>query len=461
MAIVITVAGQDRTGEVTFNTFQKTDNLYQQVDNCTFSVRRVAGDGGFVPEVGQEIVVTKDGTKIFGGVVVRVDQSVAAQSTISHAVTCNDYSHYLRRRLVTERYSAMTVNAIVADILSGYAGSFTDANVNCDIELDSVAFDKLSVAECLERLAKLVSYSWYVDYDRDVHFFAKGTEAAPFPLSDVSGGFIYDSLQVRSDLSQVRNRVTVRGGSAVSTSNKTEYWSGDTTRTIFPLATKFAEEPTVTVGGVGKTVGIEGVDEDASFQAMWDYNQKSLRFTAGNTPGSGTNNIVITGIYEYPILVRVPSTASIFEYGTYDHQVTDESIKTQGEAVERAKAELAAYQFPQEQGSFTTYEDGLRSGQTLLISSANRDLNLEVVVQSVTARMRDPLGDSFEYEVRFSTLRSMGIVAFFQEQLRSRRLTIDQAETVLGLREMSDTLNLTVDGVDVATPTSPPYYYGG
>ncbi len=458
MAIVVTIAGIDRTASVQFPSLRKTDHLNQQADFLEFKLRKY-GSLTYVPSLGEEIIVTKDGSKVFGGVIVRIGEELRSAKLLEYTVECSDYSQFLKRQLVTERYESTTVGAIISDLVATYTtDGFTTAGVAGGLEIGSIAFNRLSVADCLQKLADAISYVWYVDYDKDIHFFPKNAEPGP-ALSDTSGNFIYDSLEIREDLSQIRNAVLVQGGERESDTPRTELLSGDGTRSQFSLANKYAQLPTVEVGGVGQTVGVEFLDDDALFDCMWNFNEKYLRFTAGNTPGSGTNNIEVSGTYLFPIVVNVPNPGSIGEFGRYEFAITDKSIRSQEEAIARAIAELTSYQAQLYEGSFRSYEDGFRSGQVVRISSAQRSKDIEVLIQSVSARMRDPLGEQFEYEVRFATLKSIGIIEYLQAQLRSREVIVDDQETLLNFYPLEDTV-ATSDTLAAPVASSAPYLWG-
>lgn len=459
MPLAVTIDGVDCTSNVVFPSLRKTDNLNQQVDSLDLTTNKY-GDITLKPELGQEVVVTRDGATIFGGIILRISETVAVNKKITYRVQCADYSQYLKRQLVTERYEGMTAAAIVEDLITNYTSDgFTTTGVVAPQDIESISFNRLTVAECLQKLAEAISHVWYVDYDKDIHFFAKNAETAPFGLTDDGGKHIYDSLTIVEDLTQVRNAVLVQGGEVVSDTPRTELFSGDGTRTTFALANKYASLPAVEVGGSPQTVGVEFLDDDGSFDCMWNFNEKYLRFTAGNEPGSGTNNIEVTGTYLYPIVVSVPSPASQTEFGIYEFAITDKSIRSQDEAVARAYAELQAYQNELYEGSFRTYEDGLRSGQVLNITSVLRSKNIDVLIQSVTATMRDPEGTALEYEVRFVTLKSVGIIQYLQNQLRSKEVIIDDQETLLSLITDDDTID-TDDSLATPSTSTGPYVWG-
>lgn len=458
MSFTITINGTDRTTSIKSDSFRKRDVLNQQVDTCSFVVRKY-GALTFVPEVGQEVVVVRDSVTIFGGVIVRVDETVKASKILEYMVECVDYSQYLKRKLVTERYTNTTVGDIIDDLVLNYTtvgDGITTTNVVGAQDIESFSFNRLTVADCLQKLADAISYVWYVDYEGDIHFFPKNTELAPFNLSDTSQNYIYDSLQITADISQLRNSVLVQGGENVSASPRTEYHTGDGTRAQFPLTNKYASKPTVTVGGVAQTVGTDFLDLDASFDVMWNFNEKYLRFTAGNIPASGTNNIETTGNYLFPIVVKVPSPASQAVFGVYEFAITDKSIRSQGEAIARAIAELEVYKNTLYEGQFRTYNDGLRSGQVLTITSTQREKAIDVLIQSVDARLRDPLANQLEYNVRFATLKSIGIIEYLQNQLRSKEVIVDDNDTLLNFFELADTAT-TSDSLATPTDSTGPY----
>lgn len=455
--VTVTINSVDRTSLVVFNSLRKTDTLNQQVDTLEFKIRKY-GSRTYSPTLGHEIVVTSGGSTIFGGVIVKIRESLDSAKIIEYTVTCNDYSQYLKRKLVTERYENTTASAIITDIMGTYTTGFTTAGVAAAVTIASISFNRLTVAESLQKLADAISYVWYVDYDQDLHFFPKNNESAPFDITDTSGNYIYNSLEIVEDLTQVKNSILVQGGEAVSDVAREELFSGDGTKDTFALANKFDSVPTVLVGTYAQTVGTEFLDDDVSFDVMWNFNQKYLRFTSGNTPTSGTNNISVEGTYLYPIVVSVPAPASIAEFGTYQFSITDKSIRSRDEAIDRALAELSAYKDELYEGSFRTYEDGLRSGQVININSTQRGRNIDVLIQSVRMTMRDPNGVSFEYEVRFATLKSIGIIEYLQNQLRSREVIIDDQETLQNYIPLEDTIALT-DSLATPVATTGPYLY--
>lgn len=456
--ITVTIAGTDRTSSVIYKSISKVDNLNQQVDTLRF-ITRTYGTVTYVPSLNNEVVLTLDGTILFGGVIVKIENTSTAKGIVDYTITCNDYSQYLKRLLVTERYVNKTAKEIVDDLITNYAVDFTDTNTSTGPTITSISFNRLTVADSLEKLAKAIGYVWYVDYTKDIHLFEKNTEVAPFNLTDSSDNYIRDSLKIVEDITQVKNSVLVQGGEIESTATRTESIVADGVNYQYALINKFSALPVVTVDSVAKTVGIEFIDSDASYQCMWNFNQKYLRFTTGNLPAN-TKVILVTQKYLYPIVVKVISTASIGTYGYYEFAIVDKSIGSQQEAIDRALAELRGYQNELYNGEFLTHESGLRSGQVIQITSVKRGQDIVVLIQSVTMTPYDPDANIVEYNVKFATLRNIGIIDFLLNQIRSKEIIVDDMETLLNLKTFTDDEIQFSDSLASPATDSPPYVYG-
>lgn len=450
----ITIDGNNRTSYVVFNSLKKTDNLNQQVDNLEFMVRKY-GSNTYVPTIGEEVTVTKSGVTLFGGVIVRITETTKAGKIIEYKILCNDFSQYLRKNLVTERYTDTTLFAILADLMDIYTTGFTYDAIAGDLAIESFAFNRITVAECLQKLADALSYSWYIDYERDLHFFPKNTELAPFDLTDTSGNYIFNSLEIVEDISQLRNSILVEGGDAVSDSTRTEYFESDGITATIPLANRFSSLPTVLVGTSTQSVGVEFLDDELLFPVMWNFNEKYIRWTSGNIPATGSQ-FSASGFYLFPIVVSVPAPESIAEFGKYEYAIKDKTIKSTSEAIDRAVAELNSYKETLYEGQFRTYEDGLRAGMVININSTQRGKDIDVLIQSVKTSMRDPLGSAFEYVVKFATLKSVGIIEFLQAQLLNDEIIEGDSDILLNYFPLNDTANLA-DSIDAPIATTGPY----
>lgn len=447
MEISITIDSVDKTSSVLSDTLRISDRINQQINEATFSTKH-----GYRPNVGDEVSIT-DGTEvIFAGVIVKIKQTNAGLR-VNYDVTCKDWTHYLDRKLVIERYEDTNVEDIIDDIITTYAPTFTTTNVSAPTPVRSIAFNRITISEAIEKLAERIGYSWYVDYNQDVHFFPKNEELAPFNITASGGNHVWGSLEMTEDISQLRNRIYVVGGEAEGNS-RTEEYVADGDQLQFPLANKFASLPTVVVNSVSQTVGVDFIDAEDDYDCFWNYEQKYIRFKTGTKP-TATYLVEVSGIPLYPIVVNLPSPVSIAEYGEYQFKIVDNTIKTRDEAVARARVELQDYADSIEEGSFTTYTSGLTSGQTISIDA--NGISAEFVIQNVTLTMRTE--EDGEWRVKVATKKTLGIIEFLQSLLRDGEIRQDEAETLINLQSLAE----TGYGSDILTlpadTTSPEYLY--
>jgi hypothetical protein len=375
------------------------------------------------------VVEIYDGNlKIFGGKVIRVGSSSSSDLNF-YEVEAKDYTLDLDRVLVTERFDDMAGNEIIAFIIDNYlSGSgVTYGNLNCPIVVSVIVFDQTSVSKCLTELCELLNYSWYIDYDKDLHLFAKNEKPAPFNLSDDSSNtYIRDSLVIDSDLSQLRNVVIIEGGEITSDYPRTNTQVGNGTKKSFATDYKFANKPTVKIGGVVMNVGIDFLDNDVSFDCLWNFNEKYIRFV--NAPVS---NVVIemSGQYLIPIMVQVEDEGSISQYGRFEFSKVDKNIKSSEEAKMYGEAQLGAYAFTIREGAFRTYESGLSSGQTISINLISRNISESFLIMRVSLKMLT--ASHGEWTVELATMRTLGIISFLQKLLIDQRKKITLNEDVV------------------------------
>ena len=440
--MTVLINGEDRTASVEMGSLRKVDNLNERVDDLDFSVLRY-GSKTFRPELNQEVIVYDGAEKVFGGVIISVDEDERQPGIVRHRVRASDYQTVFGRRIVLERFRNTTAAEVAAFIVTKYSIGFTTSNVHADVPIESVTFDRITLAESMDKLARLIGYSWYIDYDRDVHLFAKNEEMAPFNLTTHDGNYISDSLSISRDLSQLRNRVTVRGGE-IEGEERTQTFDGDGVKKSFALAHKYARLPIVLVNSTPQSVGVAYLDDETQFDCVWSFTEKSLRFN--NAPGGGTNNIEVIGIPLFAIVVTRSDSASInalrdpargFD-GIFEHAIEDVKIRSREEAIQRGISELEAYSAGLTEGSFETYTPGLRSGQTIHIEIPHRDVDEDFIIQRVSFSMLTR--DKGVWLAEVATARTMGIISVLQELLRSRGVGETDQDLLINQIQVADAL---------------------
>jgi hypothetical protein len=457
--ISIFINGVDKTSVIQTAGFQKSDATNNVPDILRFKIETHTGQT-YVPDANDEVEVFDDATKIFGGVIVQIDNDVdLGLTTVTHDITCRDYGQDLSRQLMVERFENTNVDDIIEAILLKYAPEFDNLYVDAPIDVTSITFNNITVSQALDKLSKLTNYQWYVDYDKHVHFFETNAEVAPFDIVDGDGNYIPDTFSIKTDLTQIKNRITVRGGE-VEVNEVTFTIKGaigklqDNDDRTFDLSYKFSKKPQVSVNATPVLVGVVGFDSESEFDVMWSYEQKYLNFINTNITIIDADDIEITGIPLETIQVRVQDSGSIFSYGRWDAVFTVPGIKTREEALQYAEAQKEASKNPIYSGSFSTYESGLRSGQIININSTDFGINEDFFINRVTFRMLTPTKGIWTAEI--STVRQITLIDILNRIVGNPESDKISLEGLLSYIEFEDTADM-VEGVPVFSQTSGPY----
>ena len=461
MSISIQINSVDVTDEVLMGSVSISDQINQRTNTLTFKTEKY-GTHGYKPELNDQIEVFHDGNKIFGGVIISYTDDLIGHNTLRYSIKAKDYAQYLDRKLVTKRYEDETLAFIVDDLVDIYTTGFT-STVTSTQNIASISFNRLTMSECLQKLANALNFVWWVDYDKNVHMIKKNEQSAPFGLSDASENHITGTLSIEKDISQIRNIVVIEGGDEVSEPVNVEY-HGDGEQIQFDTMYKFAEMPTLVVDGVTQTIGLDNIADPLSFDYMWSYNEKYVKANSTaptyKDPSIDPPNVIITGKPLFPILVRVPEPVSIGTYGEYEYAITDRTIRTKQQGIDRAVAELQAYGKSISEGGFTTYKFGIESGQTINVSSAIRGINENFIIQRVSTKFVGIGGGEIkaEYQVEFATLKTVGIIELLQKLLLDEEITEGELDVLLTYLQFEDSFTLSDDDISLSVQI-PPYKY--
>lgn len=117
--------------------------------------------------------------------------------------------------------TSIPLGGILFDQISATTGSFTIKNVmRGTTQYGDIRAQYKKPTILLEDLAKLQKLYWYIDYERDIHFFEQESYACPMEILDTSE--VYGDLSITADISQLKNRQVVRGGEAIDASTYTQ-----------------------------------------------------------------------------------------------------------------------------------------------------------------------------------------------------------------------------------------------
>lgn len=459
MAVIITIKGIDRTDNVVWDSIKIRNLLTRQIDTCSLIIKE-QGTKTFVPRQGSEIVVTDSGTKIFAGIIIRVESVPMALGMIRHNVECADYGWLLDKRLLSKGFARDTVNNIITDIHStlGLSGDgITLNNVDAPITIDAVNFNYEYVSKILTQLADLISYDWYVDFDKDIHFFNKSANAAAFNLLDTDDSYIYNSLIIRRDLSQIKNSIIVRGGEYEG-SQSTFDFELDGDQIVLPLGYKI-KDLEATLSGNPLSVGQDSLDNADDFDILHNFQSAILRWKEPDKPSAGAI-VKVGGKPILPVIIAAADDVAIAAQasleggsGIHEFKIEDRKLQTKRAGIDRANAELNAYATTLSEAEFRTTKSGLRAGQKIRVTSASRSIDEDFIINKVT--ISSFTKSAFVYDVSLVTTQTFGIIELLQRLVTAgdRRTTINPNELLELVKNANATIQI-LDTENVSTPTT-------
>ena len=464
MAFTLKIAGVDRTSLLQKGTLRITNQIGSKADRASFFIENSAGTAE--PLSGQEVIIEEDAVRVFGGIVAKPERRRLAPLIDGFMVVAQDFSKLLEKRLVLAAFVDQKAGDIIKNIVTTFVkdASITTTAVQDGPTIAFIAFNFKDARKSIDEIARLVGFDWYVDENKDIHFFTKTTNPSPFPITDLENR--YRKFKIKSDSSQLKNRVIVRGGTFES-SQFEEIYKGDTERGTFPISYRPTATPVVVAGAGGspptKTVGIKNQDDGQGFDFLYDENNQVIE-NDSEPILLGSEVIKIQYTFKIPVLVQVEDAASISEVaaiegsdGVYEAIIVDESINNLDAARDRAKAEIARFSRPLFTGSFETFISGWRAGQLITINLASRGVSLALIVISVTLKS---LGNGVAfYDVKFGSL-SFALEDFLLNLFESgRKIIVREGEILDELNTVFEQLPIG----DVVTQTffkTPPFSWG-
>ncbi len=443
--IILKINGTDRSSLIERDTLQITQILTSQADTAVFTYRKY-GSRSIVPAVGDDIGIYQSSTKIFGGTVTSIKETeISSADGLLYEVTATDYTFLLDSKLVSETYSNKTVAYIINDILTKYTTGFTSVNVSSTFTITKIVFNQIPISQCIKRIADVLRYDWYVDESKDIHFFSKFTNSAPYNLTDTSGNYVNESLERQIDGTQLANTVKVRGGEYDGATYTDKITVKGSNTKSFLLPYRFSNLA-ITLNSVSKTVGIDNIDDFSTKDVLYNFTEKTIRW---NSVLSDGDVIQYSGNPKIPVLAIASDPASIALYGVKEKLIRDTTIQDLTIARKRASAEVDTFKEAINQGTFETYTAGLRTGMVINLTSARRSTTVDFIISKVTFTART-LAD-FYYSVELVTTRQFGLIELLQQLLLPDPMQADDAEVAETIK--TDTAEVTID--ELITVVSP------
>lgn len=455
----------DISNSVHWDSLQVTLVLTKEVSKVQFLLHQTPSDP--VLALGDQIDIYQNGMHIFGGTITEKETTIAGGAGIlpEILITATDWSFKMDTKLVKKTYAFMDPHDIIADIISTFTnGSYTINHVQTgNFLVPSIKFNYEPVTKCIQKLASLIGWDWYVDPSKDVHFFISEQVPAPFAIDDNSGMIEWPSLDIDMDLTNMKNSVYVIGGlykKSFTAGTTPDIYQTDGIKKAYGIVYTYENDISFTVklNGVIQTVGIENqVSNPASVNVLYNPNGRYIIFTAG-APTSG-QSLVIYGNAKIPILAHAQDSAAINTYGEIQDSIVDKQITSIPEAQARAKAEVLQYGHAVYTVKFNTIQPGLLVGQTILLNSVKLGyLNTPLTIKRITGsgyshnQIRWAVEAFGSDQVTFVDL----IAGVLQKENQDN--SVDDTTIIEALQTITE--QLTLADVAMANSTQPPYQWG-
>jgi len=204
--ITVKIGGVDKTEYVDARTLSIRDELTSKVNSASFNF--ICNNIAVAPIPGEAVLIEEGAKKLFSGRILSKEESFLPPNLLKYPVECIDHTRDLDKKLMAESYKDQKAGDIYKHIIDKYTTGFTYTNVSNGPTISEITFDYVQVSDALTKIADICGYEWYVDYDKDIHFFAKNTYPAPFQLDDNQAD--YKDLIINTDISQLRNRIYIK-----------------------------------------------------------------------------------------------------------------------------------------------------------------------------------------------------------------------------------------------------------
>ena len=340
------------------NSLRIEEILGKTIDTCSFNV--VDNERTFSFEPMSDIIIERNGKKLFAGLITLISQKTSGAGRV-WTLKCQDYTTLLLTSFIFANFIA----DYIYDGLQGDKARIAYAFENCtwgtlqdNAEIDARTyidsanespfkaggmtaenFDTVSLMDFMNTMCSYTNFSFYVDYDKNLHYYKRSTQTTAYELNDYAipdsmpYGIAYRDIRVESDATSLSNQYLLFGTSIKSTTqtyniqndNPTQYaeMQGETEIklgieqigvNVAMLAIAGRKHIAINLGGTDLTddqIGIYGIDNfGLDIIVLHDVTGQKLYFK-----NAISGNIIIRYCYSYDYGQYYIDDSSVNKYG--------------------------------------------------------------------------------------------------------------------------------------------------
>jgi hypothetical protein len=445
--VSLTIGGVDFTAALTETNFQIQSVLGKTVStmqgtlvdkNCALAV----------PLEGVDLIVTRTdtGERIFGGLSANITGYTDGINRYWD-IQGQSYTVLLDRTLLYMSYPAPGLTGLsdkdtLTDLFANRVVGPNGTNGSSEITVGSyvqggtsalapLSFIYTYAREAVELLAGYVGYSYYVDFNKNLHYYLKESIPAPFALSSTPGETLggltalgYQGLKWSRDATRIVNSFLVYG-TAVYSYNMSATIPNDGVKTVVSTSVIGGNNSPAAPAGYDRiivyvntgsdvtpqwslqTVGLTGIDTTANFNCMWDAINQTLTFITA--PPNLTNSVKI--IYRFLYQGGQPSKVQ-GSYDKYGRWFATRIVASDANSAQAMKANLNSLET---QFSYSLQKPTLRVddgnfpsgnttrfavGQYIPFKNAILGINQSYWIHSITTVIKGGLLKEYQLELR-------------------------------------------------------------
>ncbi len=473
--VYITDGGTDISSSIDWGSVNLAAVLTKEVSTLKFSVRKGSGQtypAKTVPAIGDIIKMYDSSGIIFGGTVTEVE-TIIEGLMLTWQVTCTDWSYLFDGTLVKKNYAMMDPHDIVIDLVTNFCAGkgFTTNHIQTgNFLVPSIKFNYQQPTKCLESLAKLIGWDWYIDPNKDLHFFLGDVEnaigeggVAPITVDATSGQIEWNSLDVDLNLQNMKNSVFVIGANykkMFTASTTPDVYATVNNQVVYAIGYPYDTATlTVTLDGVTQTVGIDQQTDPTSVQVLYNDKNRFVKFTSN--PGAG-HTLKVFGNAMVPIVAHASDASSVATYGEYQDVIVDKKISSVPEAQARAQAAILQFGHPVYDLKVKTLIAGCSIGQAISINLPAFGITKQLVIKRVDATVFAPGANAqLEYLIECIGSDNVTFVDIMTTLLQTEATQnpVDDSTVNQNLEIVAEGITVT-DVLNAPTTGSPPYHWG-
>lgn len=378
--IRITPPGGSQQTLETFEQCTVNPSCTSKAGSCALELKQFDSDLIDAFKVGSDVQIEQAGYKFRGWVKNPPKTLNGLVRTLSYSIL--DYTAKTQKIVVAESYVNKTISYIVNDLFSKYVSWATRTNIETCSRTLTISFGDKFLFDCIEQLAELASYEWYIDSDLDVNFFGSSTRTNENVMEN--GTYHKGTASFTPNADNLVNKLWVKGGKDLSDPFTQNITVG--TEPISLLYTPRVSDDltgiTITVDGSVKTLGIQYMHDSGTYDFLINSNEKLL-IPDLCTSGTGT----ITYCYEYPIKLLFEDLVSQNTYGIFEDIL---NVDTGDKEIARdlGLQHLNKYKDPVVTGSIKPFSGVYYPGELLSINIPKLNMGEQLAIKEVTYTSR-------------------------------------------------------------------------